>query len=318
MFPISCAYLGEHRRGTIVSKWTEAELQRLIDDGEPETNQREYKAAGALDGSQGKKAEISKDVSAMANAAGGTIIYGIAEDSQGIPSHIDGVDPTAFSVEWLDSVIRSNIQPPINGLLIEKVPLADGKVAYVVEVPQATSRAPHMAKDNRYHWRANATTAAMEDFQVRDVMRRATTPVLTLDVQISKPYSFGPSKRVSVKAALGNEADVPALYSTVVFAVPDRAASSVVQDEPWTGGRPFWAAAPEKMRYYEINLAAPNDQPVYPGRVAHLHPLRLQLDPNHPYYPIAYRIATPGFILERSGAFVWDARFGSDARLEWD
>src|SRR5262249_14876653 len=94
--------------------WDQSELQRLIDDGAEENLTLDYKAADALGTTDGKKKEITKDVSAMANSAGGVIIYGIKEhdeeDKKHLPEMLTPIDRTQFSKEWLEQVINS-IQP---------------------------------------------------------------------------------------------------------------------------------------------------------------------------------------------------------------
>lgn len=61
------------------------------------------------------KGEMAKDVSAMANANGGIIIYGVKEfdeeDKRHIPSHITPLDTTKISKETIAQVIASNISP---------------------------------------------------------------------------------------------------------------------------------------------------------------------------------------------------------------
>jgi hypothetical protein len=69
----------------------------------------------------------------------------------------------------------SNIVPQIEDLLIKPVTLTSkgtGKVAYVLEIPAARSRAPHQAPDNRYYKRFNFKSEPMRDNDVRDLMRR--------------------------------------------------------------------------------------------------------------------------------------------------
>src|SRR5882672_2349195 len=76
----------------------------------------------------------------FANAGGGTIIYGIAEDEAHEAERVDGVDPKEISKEWLDDIISSRIQRRIDGVKIHVVDLSGdhaGRVAYVVEVPQS-------------------------------------------------------------------------------------------------------------------------------------------------------------------------------------
>jgi len=84
--------------------WNEAEIQRYIDDEEEESLALDYKAASALAKSDSKKAEITKDVSAMANSAGGTIIYGLREHptARHKVEQLDPIDRTQFSKEWLE------------------------------------------------------------------------------------------------------------------------------------------------------------------------------------------------------------------------
>lgn len=167
------------------STWTEAEIQRYIDDGDEESLTLDYKAAGALAKSNGKKSEITKDVSAMTNSAGGIIIYGLIEHptQKHRVERIDPIDRTEFSKEWLEHVI-SNIRPRLSGVTIHPVGLCSGTndVAYVVEIPQSDTA--HQALDKRYYKRFNFESVAMEDFEIRDIMNRATVP----DVEVEFGY----------------------------------------------------------------------------------------------------------------------------------
>lgn len=169
-----------------MSTWDQAELQRHIDDGVEESLNLEYKAAGAIEKHPDKKEEITKDVSAMANSAGGIIIYGLQEYSAKSKKHlaekITPIDRTQFSKEWLEQIINS-IQPKITGIIIHPVNLNTGinDVAYVVEIPQSTDA--HQARDKKYYKRFNFMCEAMEDYEIRDVMNRATLP--DVDVEFS-------------------------------------------------------------------------------------------------------------------------------------
>jgi hypothetical protein len=135
----------------------------------------------------GKKRELSKDVSAFANSAGGTLIYGIVEDQE---THVasdldDGFDPTEISKEWLEQVINSNIQPRLSGVMIRAVDLIThrpGNVAYVVTVPKSSTA--HQAADKRYYKRFNFESVPMEDYEVRDVMQRTSAPSVSIELEI--------------------------------------------------------------------------------------------------------------------------------------
>ena len=167
--------------------WDQARLQQLINDEVEENLNLEYKAADALAKTDGKKREITKDVSAFTNSDGGCIIYGIKEydspDKKHLPERCDPVDRTQFSKEWLEQVI-SNIRPRIVGLTIHSVDLDSGAndSAYVVEIPQGDTA--HQASDYRYYRRYNFESVPMEDYEIRMVMGRSTSPELRMRATI--------------------------------------------------------------------------------------------------------------------------------------
>src|SRR5215203_923164 len=84
--------------------WDETRLSKLIKDGIEESYNVEYKAAAALGAADRQKLDITKDVSAMANSAGGVLIYGIAEFADAakkhLPERIDPINRSQFSKEW--------------------------------------------------------------------------------------------------------------------------------------------------------------------------------------------------------------------------
>ena len=174
-------------------QWDQKEVQRYIDDGAQESLNLDYKAADALGKSDGKKGEITKDVSAMANSAGGIIIYGIKEfdepDKRHLPEKLSVIDRTQFSKEWLEQIINT-IQPRITGVSIYPVGIDTGAnhVVYVVDIPQSTTA--HQARDFRYYKRFNFESTPMYDYEVRDVMNRVTLP----DAEVEFSYIKRPEE----------------------------------------------------------------------------------------------------------------------------
>jgi len=169
-------------------KWDQARLEQLKRDSIEESLTLDYKSAAALGRSDSKKREITKDVSAMANSAGGTIIYGMKEDGHK-PESVDPIDRDSFSAEWLQQVIN-NIRPHID-VRIEPVEI-DGdasKAVYVVEIQQSTTA--HQAQDLRYYKRFNRLSQPMHDYEIRDVMNRATAPVLDVEFRIRSAGKVG-------------------------------------------------------------------------------------------------------------------------------
>lgn len=159
--------------------WNQSRIQELIDNPTEESLILEYKSAEALGKTDAKKKEITKDVSAMANSAGGVILYGVKEydepTKRHLPEKIDTVNRNEFSKEWIEQIIN-NIRPRIDGVIIHPVTI-DGnqaKVVYVIEIQQSATA--HQATDYRYYKRFNFESVPMEDYEIRDVMNRLTTP----------------------------------------------------------------------------------------------------------------------------------------------
>ncbi len=166
--------------------WTLERIGKLISGRVQEDLHLDYKAAGSLDRSEKKKDEISKDVSAFANADGGIIIYGVSEDSSdsSIPGAIDPVDSMTHTAEWLEQILTSRIQPKIPGLVLTTLEVSAGRAIYVVEVPKGETA--HQASDRRYHKRLGRITEMMWDYEVRDVMNRRSTPKVSIRATIEK------------------------------------------------------------------------------------------------------------------------------------
>jgi hypothetical protein len=194
-------------------QWEAEDVRALIDEQRKEDLRLEYKRSDALSKAERQKMEITKDVSAMANSAGGTIIYGIDEQkNSGGPIKLDsGIDPKQISTEWLEQVIDSGIQRRIDGLRVHAVKVSDtDRFVYVVWIPQS-SLAPHMAADHRYHKRLGTTTTLMEEYEVRDVGRRAESPDLHLDLTV---LPFSDPSLVRLEPRIQNSSPEPALYAT--------------------------------------------------------------------------------------------------------
>lgn len=170
-------------------------MQSLIESEVEESLTLEYKSAEALDKADLKKKEITKDVSALANSAGGLLVYGIREfsepDKRHLPEKITPVNRAEFPREWLEQVINS-IRPRIDGILIHSVGLDSGEndVVYVVEIPQ--SHTAHQAGNQRYYKRFNFQSVPMEDYEIRDVMFREQMP----DVVIRFLVEIKPSAEI--------------------------------------------------------------------------------------------------------------------------
>lgn len=221
-------------------KWTEADLLRLVADRAAESIGLEFKRSESLDKTDDRKNELSKDVSAFANSAGGTLVYGMTENGNVATGLDGGFDPTVTSKEWLEQVIGSRIQRRIDGLRINPVELvthAPGKVAYVVSVPQS-QRAPHQAADKKFYKRFNFQSVPMEEYEIRDVARRQETPDLDVRFRFDGGVSAtlprnpveSPANVLRLHAALTNRSASPAEYAVIEVLVDGRIRIETIPD----------------------------------------------------------------------------------------
>jgi len=65
--------------------WEEADLLQLVEEKADESLELDFKESAALQKTDAKKRDLSKDVSSFANSAGGTLIYESLRTRQPIP-----------------------------------------------------------------------------------------------------------------------------------------------------------------------------------------------------------------------------------------
>jgi len=203
--------------------WTQARIQQYIDDETEESLTLEFKAAGSLSKDPRAKTEITKDVSSMANSAGGILIYGLKEfsddDKRHLPEKIDPVNRRDYSKERLEQVIN-NIRPHIDGIIIYPIRLNTGAddVAYVVEIPQSTTA--HQATDHRYYKRFNFMAEPMDDYEIRDIMNRALKPDATAIFAFATHSTQSDRHQYGLKVAVQNLGSTMINYFQLQFTFP--------------------------------------------------------------------------------------------------
>ncbi len=201
-----------------------ADLQRLVDEGLEESLTLDYKASPSLSREGKNPEELCKDVSALANSAGGQLIYGIEEDkATAKPSKVDdGVVDPKITKEWIEQILNSKVQPRMDGVRIDRVDMETGNFGYVITVQQSQI-GPHQAPDGKYYKRFNFQSVPMHDYEIRDIMRRATTPHLYVKFSFSNSdrahfdYKANEelSKPVLLLGTLGNRSPQPAHYAMI-------------------------------------------------------------------------------------------------------
>lgn len=278
-------------------EWDESDVRELVASQVEESLTLDYKACDALARTDGRKKEISKDVSAFANSAGGTIVYGVLENKH-IPTKIDvGYLPTDITKEWLEQVIHGNIQRRIDGVRIRPVRLtgsAVGRVLYVVSIPQSV-RAPHMAADNRFYKRFNFESVPMEEYEVRDVARRNEAPNLQLSFEWQSLVGHQPPI-VELVARISNDAPEPALNAVVRIYVDARV--TIVTSAGWVG--PIHHTLMKANEGVPVQVLSQNwsallKLPIWEGETFLLtdNPLQFELPISPGEYIFGWRLSSP-------------------------
>lgn len=277
--------------------WTEADLRSLVAHQVGESLTLDYKQSAALAQTDGKKNELSKDVSALANSAGGVLVYGISENGH-VPVALDGgSDPMVITKEWLEQVISSRIAPRIEGVRVRQVPLsgtASERVAYVVVVP-ASARAPHMAADHRYYKRFNFESAPMEDYEVRDVSRRFVAPNLRLGVELKPPdTTANVSLRPTLSLHVENLSPAPAEFALVTFHLSS-ASTPDVQGVPKVADSSAKCDGKRIQTWsYKVEWRGSLRLPIFQGARYHIADLSLSLAASVGAGWIFWEVFTPG------------------------
>lgn len=143
-----------------------ADLSRLVEIESTESSVLEFKRELALD-SRAQRAEAMKDLSGMANGGGGTILFGIEENAEGIASAITPLNVEALR-GLLEDLTRDAIRPPLLAEMAE-IQVERGFIL-VVDVARSPL-GPYMVEaydERRYYTRIGRSTVPMTEQQIRD------------------------------------------------------------------------------------------------------------------------------------------------------
>lgn len=121
-----------------------------------------------------KNIETAKDISALANTAGGVLLYGVDEDSNGRPTVLSPIILDGQR-ERIDQIIRTSIDevPRFN---ISTIPMkSNSSRGYLVAVVPPSERAPHMVVvkgERRFYGRGETGNYVLSQVEVARLYER--------------------------------------------------------------------------------------------------------------------------------------------------
>ncbi len=171
-------------------------IENIVKNNIRESNSLEFKHANALYNIYSKTEneinEFTKDITAMANSNGGTIIYGIQEyskgNNRGKAKCLTPIDRDKISIEWLEQIMNSRIQPRIQKYKFFEIDINTNQFILAIELQQSTTI--HQANDKRYYKRYEFQSLYMDDWEIKALINRNNNPVIEEVIYIEKKPDY--------------------------------------------------------------------------------------------------------------------------------
>lgn len=119
----------------------------------PETGDLDWKSALPPE-ARFALSDIVKDMAAMANSGGGTIVFGVSETDKRAVGRQDAGELNEGYERTLRRVAYTAITPPIRGIHVERI-AGDGPRAIAIVIPDSPD-APHLVYRDGHSFRAPA------------------------------------------------------------------------------------------------------------------------------------------------------------------
>lgn len=293
---------------------TRADFQRMVDSEIEETLTLEYKASPALKRESDQIRELCKDVSAMANSAGGQIVYGIEEDKRTHkPVKVDdGIVDEKITREWLLQILNSNIQPRIDQIDIQRIQLSASGYGYVISV-EPTVNGPHQAPDKKYYKRFALQVVPMDDYEIRDILGRSTRPDLSISFIFDRQskthvlhYASDAEHHspVGMTPIISNGSNQPAGYAVALVFVDARLTVLTTQYERLS----FAELRGQRVATFRLRFLPQQAMPIFKEQPTLMPALGLIVPEDILYqandYVVGYEVRAPGCTRSDAGTLI--------------
>ena len=159
--------MSDHGLELLTKSLSQEDLRFLLEQKIPEDSTLEYKEDLQLE-KDSHKAELCKDVSALANSRGGVILVGIREDRKiAAPQEIVGIEEERIDdlIRRIMDTVRSGTYPPVR-ISVEHIPWEGNKIVLAIKVPESPLK-PHWINKNspiyrRFYIRDHAQVRLMD------------------------------------------------------------------------------------------------------------------------------------------------------------
>jgi hypothetical protein len=147
-------------------------IEQLVEIGVGETAQLDWKRVLP------EHDEFAKDVAAMANAEGGVILYGIAEQKRqglAVASKYFPVDLSEGRYSSMRNSLTSRVRPVVTDLHFHPIPKDGGSEGVLMVVIGRSANAPHVVGNDTQFTapvRAGASTRYMAEYELAQTYRR--------------------------------------------------------------------------------------------------------------------------------------------------
>lgn len=243
--------------------WTIEDLEAL----EPyEYDFQEFKASAylELDGmiNAAFLPELSRQVSAFVNGAGGRLILGMEDDGR-VDAGIATDLKRGGTRSWLEDVIPGSVDPPLRAFNVFEVrgpgargrPLP-GRAVYVIDLPPSDD-APHQALDHRFYARIAGKSRPMGNTAIQEIVGRTRRPRVTISTVT--PYGAaehmpddprGPLSLVCFRCFLRNEGPRLAQHVGAELMLPRQVVTEEVRHRMLEDGRTYVTHRPAEYTFF--------------------------------------------------------------------